>query len=97
MDRNNHKNRYLKDLLRRLLEAETGEDSMICHDGGFHYSGDFMSMENEVVEPVSILTSEERRELIARGYIAYTAGQDSTRVSVTDEGREFALGDTTIL
>ncbi len=97
MDRTNHENRHLRDLLRRLLEAETGEDSMICHDGGFRYSGDFMSMESALVEPASILTSEERHALIARGYIAPSAGEESATIGVTDEGRNFALGDSASL
>lgn len=79
----------MRDLVRTLLEAETGEDSMICHDGGFRYSGDFMSMESNVVEPAAFLTPDERRLLLDHGYIETVP--DGVRV--TDSGRDFAFAE----
>lgn len=70
-----------------LLEVETGEDSMICHDGGFHYAGDFMSMESDVIEPASILGVADRQELLALGFIEEQSDQPAVRV--TDAGRRF--------
>jgi hypothetical protein len=97
LDHKSQENNRLKNLLRRLLEAETGEDSMICHDGGFRYSGDFMSMESETIEPVSIMTLDERRELFDRGYIELSTGEGSTAVCVTEAGRTFTFGDRTTM
>ena len=64
---------------------------MICHDGGFRYSGDFMSMESGVIEPASLLSSDEQRVLLERGFIEMLDAEESPSVRVTDAGRAFAL------
>ena len=74
-----------------LLEAETGEDPMICHDGGFRYAGDFMSMESEVVEPVSLIAPEDLQRLRERGFVTGTGEADGVRV--TDAGRRLVYGE----
>lgn len=64
---------------------------MICHDGGFRYAGDFMSMESDLIEPASILSPDDRRDLAARGYITTEADGDIVMTHVTDAGRAFAF------
>ena len=61
---------------------------MICHDGGFRYSGDFMSMESEVMEPVGFLSSEDLQRLRERGLVTGTGEVGGIRV--TDAGRRVA-------
>ncbi|MEZ4523253.1 MAG: hypothetical protein R3A46_16660 [Thermomicrobiales bacterium] len=84
-------NERLAILLTRLLEAETGEDAMICHDGGFRYAGDFMSMEMGLVEPASFIDEEDSRLLKSRGFIV----DSPDGIQVTDAGRRFATGNRT--
>ncbi len=81
--------RGLAELVRSLLEIEAGEDAMICHDGGFHYAGDFMSLEPDLIEPAALISPDERRRLLDHGYIEIVP--DGVRV--TDAGRKFAFAE----
>ena len=85
-------NERLARALRLLLDAETGEDSMICHDGGFRYSGDFMSMEAGIVESATLVGGDDLRELLRRGFVEDTDGEAALRV--TETGRRFATGES---
>jgi hypothetical protein len=72
-------------LLRLLLEAEMGGDAMTCHDGGFHYAGDFMSMEqNSIIQP-SVVSPDDLAELRRRRYVE--PSEDGTAYRVTEAGR----------
>ena len=77
-------------VLRLLLEAEMGDDSMICRDGGFRYSGDFVSMEMNIVEPTFLIDADDLQELLRRGFVEVIEGDTATRV--TDAGRHFVAG-----
>jgi hypothetical protein len=95
LTRNNHENQHLVTLLRRLCEAELSDDAMICHDGGFRYSGDFMSMEQDLIEPAAILGDAEYEALLERGHIEEVSPElgraGGFRVSV--EGRRVAYAE----
>ena len=95
MSRTNHENGQLAGLLRTLCEAELSDDAMICHDGGFRYSGDFMTMEQDLIEPAGILDPADYRALLAQGYIeelSPTLGR-SGGFRVTARGRALAYGE----
>lgn len=84
----------LADLIRRLCEAEIVGDQMICHDGGFRYSGDFMSLEEPALNRAELLTDDEYRELLDAGYIEElepSAGR-AGGFRVTERGRHVAFG-----
>lgn len=95
MSRQNHENGRLANLLRTLCEAELSDDEMICHDGGFRYAGDFMSMEQDLIEPAAILDEADYRALLERGYIEeispYLGRSGGFRV--TERGRALAYGE----
>lgn len=82
--------------IRRLCEAEIVDDQMICHDGGFRYTGDFMSMEEPVLEAVDLLPDETYRELLESGYIEEIdpAAGRAGGFRVTERGRQAAFGSS---
>ncbi|HLT19819.1 MAG TPA: hypothetical protein VKZ96_10205 [Thermomicrobiales bacterium] len=94
MDRQNHENGRLASLLRTLCEAELSDDEMICHDGGFRYAGDFMSMEQDLIEPAAMLDERDYRVLIDGGYIEEISPSlgRSGGFRVTPRGRALAYG-----
>lgn len=87
--------RRLARLLRVLCEGQLGDDGMICHDGGFRYGGDFMSMESVLDSDVDVLSEADCRTLLQSGYLE--AYEDETGRSgglrVTERGRHFAYRD----
>jgi hypothetical protein len=88
-----HETERLATLLRQLCEAELVDDEFICHDGGFRYSGDFMTMEQELLEPTSLLDDVDYRHLLELGYVEEiepSAGR-SAGFRVTDRGRALAF------
>lgn len=85
----------IRRLLRALCEAETDSgDEMICHDGGFHYGGDFATMDHALIEPAAILSDEDYVKFRSAGYIEEIdprAGR-AGGFRVTREGRDIAYG-----
>lgn len=82
-------------LLRTLCENELSDDAMICHDGGFRYGGDFMSMEPELRPDDSVLPDADRRLLLEAGFIE-ECNEEAGRPGdfrVTQRGRQFAYRD----
>lgn len=65
---------------------------MICHDGGFRYSGDFMSMESEIIEPAGFLSPDDVERLRNRGFV--TGSSASGAIQVTDAGRRLAYSES---
>jgi hypothetical protein len=93
--RPNHENQRIAGLLRALCEAELSDDAMICHDGGFRYSGDFMSMEQDFIEPAAILDGAGYRLCLDHGYIEEVSpalGRPGG-FRVTERGRAVAYGE----
>lgn len=90
------KREHLAAKIRRLCEAEIVDDQMICHDGGFRYSGDFMSLEEPALNRAELLTDDEYRELLAAGYVE-ELDQSAGRAGgfrVTQRGRQAAFGES---
>lgn len=79
-------------LLRTLCERGLSDDEMICHDGGYRFSGDFMSMEDTVSARNIELSEAERRALLDAGFIEITGDETGRPVElrVTERGRQFA-------
>ncbi len=69
LSRKHQINEQFVEQLRLLCEAELAGDSMICHDGGFRYSGDFMSMEQDLIAPAGFLDQGAYQDLLENGYI----------------------------
>ncbi|CAN5561774.1 hypothetical protein BH23CHL2_BH23CHL2_26200 [soil metagenome] len=90
MTDNDREYRRLASLLQRLLQAETGDDGMICHDGGFRYTGDFMSMDSGIVEPAALIGPEDIQQLQRLGLIT-GSGPDGGEIRVTEAGRRLAF------
>lgn len=80
-------------MLKRLLHAETGDDGMICHDGGFRYTGDFMSMESEIVEPAGLIGPDDIQQLQRLGLIT-GSGADGGEIRVTEAGRRLVFEES---
>ncbi len=93
--RKNHETMLFSALLRRLCEAELSDDVMICHDGGFRYSGDFMSMEQNLIEPASILDDSQYQELLELGIVEETSSTQGRAggFQVTEAGRRVAYAE----
>ncbi len=91
MAREHAPNRQYAELLKSLCEAELADDSMICHDGGYRFAGDFMSME-EGLAPPAIVDDEIYRSLLSEGYIEEVepALGRSGGFRVTELGRQLA-------
>lgn len=95
MSRQNAETREIREALQRLCEAELAGDTMICHDGGFRYSGDFMSMEQEILEPAPLVSDTLYTRLLDAGYIEELDPHTGRAAGfkVTDRGRAVAFGE----
>lgn len=93
MSRQHHETERLAALLRRLCEAELADDAMICHDGGFRYVGDFMTMERDLLEPAPLLDEDDYQRLLDAGYVEEVdpASGRAGGFRVTERGRELAF------
>lgn len=94
MAHNHTKNARLVAVLRGLCEAGLADDQMICHDGGYRFEGDFMSMEDGL-EDAPIVDDATYGELLREGYIEEldtTAGR-AGGFRVTDHGRRVAFSE----
>lgn len=96
MSRTNQEIPEIRAALQRLCEAELAGDTMICHDGGFRYTGDFMSMEQDILEPAPLIPDALYTRLLNAGYVEEIdplAGR-SAGFRVTDRGRAVAFGES---
>jgi hypothetical protein len=68
---------------------------MICHDGGFRYSGDLMSMEQELIEPAAMLGEAEYETLLECGYVEEVSAEFGRAggFRVSAEGRRVAYAE----